>query len=169
MVARASCSASSSGSAIGLLGGTRVERLHGHGVLTFHFPFIIAALALGGPTAGALVALISTIERRELRDMPWYGLLSNHAALTMAAVAGGLTILGTRSLLASLAPQEVQAAELVAIVAGSVVLAMTATGLAAGHRGPARPAQPRARRSTSTTAASARRPPPRWCWAGCSG
>src|SRR5688500_3998416 len=40
--------------AIGLLGGLRVERLHGHGVLTFHYPFIIAATALGGPVAGAL-------------------------------------------------------------------------------------------------------------------
>lgn len=117
---------------VGLLGGTRVERLHGHGVLTFHFPFIIAALALGGPTAGALVALISTIERRELRDVPWYGLLGNHASLTMAAVAGGVTILGARAVLASMAPQETQAAELVAIVAGSVVLALTATALAAG-------------------------------------
>jgi diguanylate cyclase (GGDEF)-like protein len=118
--------------AIGLLGGTRVERLYGHGVLTFHFPFIIAALALGGPTAGALVALISTIERRELRDMPWYGLLSNHAALTIAAVAGGLTMLAARTVLTGIAPQEPQASELVAIVAGSIVLAMTATGLAAG-------------------------------------
>ena len=37
---------------IGLLGGTRVAHLHGHGVLTFHLPFIIAATALGGPVAG---------------------------------------------------------------------------------------------------------------------
>jgi diguanylate cyclase (GGDEF)-like protein len=117
---------------IGLLGGTKVERLQGHGVLTFHFPFIIAALALGGPTAGALVALISTIERRELRDMPWYGMLANHASLTVAAVAGGVTILATRMALAPLAPQEAQAVELMAIVAGSLVLALTATALAAG-------------------------------------
>jgi diguanylate cyclase (GGDEF)-like protein len=117
---------------IGLLGGTKVERLQGHGVLTFHFPFIIAALALGGPTAGALVALISTIERRELRDVPWYGILANHASLTIAAVAGGVTILGTRVVLAPLVPQEAQAVELMAIVAGSLVLALTATALAAG-------------------------------------
>ena len=30
---------------IGLLGGLRIERLNGYGVLTFHFPFIIAAMA----------------------------------------------------------------------------------------------------------------------------
>jgi diguanylate cyclase (GGDEF)-like protein len=118
--------------AIGLLGGTRVERLHGHGVLTFHFPFIIAAVALGGPTAGALVALISTIERRELRDVPWYGILANHAALTMAAIAGGLTVVGARGVLAGFVPGETQAVELVAIVLGSLVLATTATALAAG-------------------------------------
>jgi diguanylate cyclase (GGDEF)-like protein len=118
--------------AIGLLGGTKVERMHGHGVLTFHFPFIIAALALGGPAAGALVALISTIERRELRDVPWYGILANHAALTMAAVAGGLAIIAARGVLAGLVPGEPQAVELVAIVVGSLVLATIATALAAG-------------------------------------
>ena len=41
---------------LGLLGGTRVQHMHGHGVLTFHLPFIIAATALGGPVAGAPVA-----------------------------------------------------------------------------------------------------------------
>ena len=79
--------------AIGLLGGTRVERMHGHGVLTFHIPFIVAAMALGGPTAGALVAMLSTIERRELREVPWYGTLANHAALTFSAVVGGVVLL----------------------------------------------------------------------------
>src|SRR5262245_14729246 len=48
---------------LGLLGGLRVQELPaGHGVLTFHLPFIIAATALGGPTAGAIVAIVSTIE-----------------------------------------------------------------------------------------------------------
>ncbi len=117
---------------LGLLGGMRVERLHGHGVLTFHFPFIIAALALGGPTAGALVALISTIERRELRDAPWYGVLSNHASYTLAAIAGGVTMLGAREGLAAIGFTDPQAVELVAIVLGSLVLAVSATAMAAG-------------------------------------
>ena len=39
---------------------------------------IIAAAILGGPTAGAVVAAVGTIELRELRGrIPWYGVLYN--------------------------------------------------------------------------------------------
>ena len=48
-------------------------------------------MVLGGPTAGAWVAFISTIERRELEEVPWYGALANHSVLAFAAVVGGLT------------------------------------------------------------------------------
>ena len=58
---------------IGLLGGTRVEQLHGFGVLTFHLPFIIAAYALGGPVAGGWVAMISTLEARSSARRPGAG------------------------------------------------------------------------------------------------
>ncbi len=95
--------------AIGLLGGTRVERMHGHGVLTFHLPFIIAAMAVGGPTAGGIVALVSTIERRELREVPWYGTVANHAALTLSAVVGGVVLLGIEGTLGVLLPDKPQA------------------------------------------------------------
>jgi diguanylate cyclase (GGDEF)-like protein len=118
--------------AVGLLGGLRVERLHGHGVLTFHYPFIIAATALGGPLAGALVALISTIERRELRDVPWFGVLANHAALTLAAVCGGVTMTTVRQGLTTLAATDGQTIELITIVLGSLVIGTIATALAAG-------------------------------------
>ena len=118
--------------AVGLLGGLKVERLHGHGVLTFHYPFIIAATALGGPVAGALVALISTIERRELRDVPWFGLLANHAALTFAAICGGVTMILVRQGLTVLAATEAQTVELIAIVLGSLVIGTVATALASG-------------------------------------
>jgi diguanylate cyclase (GGDEF)-like protein len=116
--------------AVGLLGGFKVERLHGHGVLTFHYPFIIAATALGGPVAGALVALISTVERRELRDVPWFGLLANHASLTLAAICGGVTMLLVRQGLTGLAATEAQTVGLIAIVLGSLVLATVAMALA---------------------------------------
>ena len=76
--------------ALGLLGGTRVEQLHGYGVLTFHLPFIIAATALGGPVAGGWVAMISTLEAREMRTVPWYGTLANHAAMALSAVLAGV-------------------------------------------------------------------------------
>ena len=117
---------------IGLLGGTRVERLHGHGVLTFHLPFIIAATALGGAAAGALVALVSTIERRELREVPWYGILANHASLTLGAVGGGLVMLAVRGWLGAIGYIDPQAVELVAIVSGGFVLTVVSVALAGG-------------------------------------
>src|SRR5262245_50682712 len=47
---------------------------------------IIAATSLGGPFAGALVALIGSTELRELRGrVPWYGSLANHAGLVVPA------------------------------------------------------------------------------------
>ena len=115
---------------IGLLGATRVERLGNYGALTFHLPFIIAAMALGGPTAGAVVAVVSTIERREIREVPWYGLLSNHAVLAIGAILGGLALLETQRLLAGFVADGPQAVELISIVVGSLVLAVVSTGLA---------------------------------------
>ena len=118
--------------AIGLLGGTRVERMHGHGALTFHLPFIIAAMAVGGPAAGGVVALVSTIERRELREVPWYGTVANHAALTLSAVVGGVVLLGIDGALGTLLPDKPQAVALIAIIGGGAVLTVIAISLAAG-------------------------------------
>ncbi len=118
--------------AIGLLGGTRVERMHGHGVLTFHLPFIIAAMALGGPTAGAIVALLCTIERREMREVPWYGTAANHAALALSAVVGGVVLLGVDGWLGALMPDKPQAVELVAVIVGGGVMTGIAVALASG-------------------------------------
>ena len=75
----------------GLAGSLKVVRgPSGHGVLTFHLPFIVAAMVLGGPIAGGWVAFIASFERRELREAPWYGTLANHAGLALAAILGGL-------------------------------------------------------------------------------
>ena len=116
---------------IGLLGSTRVERLHGHGVLTFHIPFIVAAMALGGPVAGGVVAAVSTIERREITELPWYGTLANHAALTLSGVIGGLVLVNARGVLGAEVAEQ-QAVELIAIVLGSFVLTVLSSGLAVG-------------------------------------
>ena len=83
--------------AIGLLGSVRTKGYDGRTVLTFHLPFIVAAMTLGGPVAGGWVAAISTIELRELREVPWFGTLSNHAIVTLAAVIGGLVAFGLRA------------------------------------------------------------------------
>jgi diguanylate cyclase (GGDEF)-like protein len=118
---------------LGLLGGTRVQHLHGHGALTFHLPFIVAATALGGPAAGGLVALLGTWERRELdpAEMPWYGALSNHAHLALAAVAGGVILTGTERGLISIVGTG-QEVTLVAIVLASLTFGVVSSALAGG-------------------------------------
>ena len=54
---------------------------------------LIAATLLGGPTAGAWVALIGVTEVRELRGrIPWYGTLANHAGYVLPAITAGLVM-----------------------------------------------------------------------------
>ncbi len=77
------------------------------------FAPIIAVAALGGPTAAGIVALIGTIELRELRfEVPWYGSLYNHAATVIPAVAAGITF-------QLLAPGSFQTGSLMSLVAVS--------------------------------------------------
>lgn len=114
----------------GFLGSLRVLRAPGGaGFLTFHLPFIGAAMVLGGPTAGAWVAFLSTLERRELEQQPWYGTLANHAVMVIGAVVGGLV---TQLISATLAaPTSPGPASLVATVIGTFVLAGITTAMAA--------------------------------------
>jgi HD-GYP domain-containing protein (c-di-GMP phosphodiesterase class II) len=57
---------------------------------------IVAAAALGGPSAAVVVAGIGTLEWREVRGLlrtggvPWYGTLYNHAEAVIPAAASGL-------------------------------------------------------------------------------
>lgn len=74
----------------GLVGALRSRPVAGGTVLTFHMPFIVAATILGGPVVGAWMGWLSQFERREFEDVPWYGLLGNHATITVAAVSAGL-------------------------------------------------------------------------------
>lgn len=116
----------------GLIGSFRVLPVPGSsGVWTFHFPFIAAAMVLGGPTAGAWVGFLSTFERRELDSQPWYGALANHAVMAFAAVIGGLTVEAVRGALAT-AGAGPGMASLVATAAGTLALAVIANGIAAG-------------------------------------
>jgi diguanylate cyclase (GGDEF)-like protein len=119
---------------LGLLGGMRVERMHGYGVLTFHLPFIIAATALGGPVAGGWVAMISTLEIRELREVPWYGTLANHTGMALSAVLAGVVFDGVRNRALGAVTDQPQAAELLAILLATLVLAGLSSGLATGTR-----------------------------------
>jgi diguanylate cyclase (GGDEF)-like protein len=117
----------------GLLGSVRVLRTPDGGHYTLHLPFIGAAMILGGPTAGAWVAFLSTIERRELESQPWYGILANHAVLAIAAVLGGLVASGV-ALAAGGTPGDLaarpwNAGTLAAASAGVIVLAAVATAM----------------------------------------
>jgi putative nucleotidyltransferase with HDIG domain len=54
---------------------------------------LMAATALGGPAAGALVALLGTTDLREVRGkVVWYGTLTNHAAIVLPVILGGLVM-----------------------------------------------------------------------------
>jgi HD-GYP domain-containing protein (c-di-GMP phosphodiesterase class II) len=71
-------------------------RMAGGAVVDVTIAPVLAATTLGGPAAGAAVALIGTIELREIRGLmrraggiPWYGSLFNHSALALSAVAAG--------------------------------------------------------------------------------
>lgn len=110
----------------GLLGSLRVLRAPGGATMTFHMPFVGAAMLLGGPTAGAWVAFLSSIERRELESQPWYGVLANHAVLVTAAVLGGLTTLEVRILLGA---GDHGTAAFVAMATGTVVLTVVSTAM----------------------------------------
>ena len=115
----------------GMMGSMRVlPAPGGHSVWTFHLPFIAAAMVLGGPTAGGWVAFVSTLERRELEQAPWFGVLANHAVLAFGAVVGGLVVEVSRSAMAGsgLAPG---VAGLIAVTVGTVVLASIANAAAA--------------------------------------
>jgi diguanylate cyclase (GGDEF)-like protein len=117
--------------AFGLAGSLRVLPMPGtSAVWTFHLPFVAAAMALGGPTAGAWVGFLATIERRELAHAPWYGTLANHAVIAFGAVVGGLTLLVVRGALlsAGVAPAT---AGIVAIAAGTITLTAVTNAMAA--------------------------------------
>jgi putative nucleotidyltransferase with HDIG domain len=61
---------------------------------------LVAAMFLGGPFAGALVALIGTLDAREVRgQVPWYGTLFNHGAIVIAVVLGAPVLEAARAVI----------------------------------------------------------------------
>jgi diguanylate cyclase (GGDEF)-like protein len=117
---------------VGLVGSLRVAKFRGHGVLTFHLPFVVAAMTLGGPAAAGWVALLGTTERREIREVPWYGVLANHFGLAVSAIAGGFAMDVLRSALAAAGAGGSQSGDLLAVLVGTVVLTTLSIGLALG-------------------------------------
>jgi putative nucleotidyltransferase with HDIG domain len=74
-----------------LIGSLLPVRLPAGTTVSVGFGPVLAAVALGGPAAGGFVALLGTFDARELRrEVPWYGTLTNHAVLVIAAVTAGV-------------------------------------------------------------------------------
>jgi len=83
---------------------------------------IVAAMFLGGPLAAAVVALVGTIDPREVRgQIPWYGTLFNHAAIVVAVVLGGAVLEAVRLVLPP-APVDSAVLELIAFLGACAVL-----------------------------------------------
>ena len=78
---------------------------------------IVAAMALGGPVAGGVVACLGTIQLRELRGgVKWYGFAANRVGCTLGPVAGGIVLSATESAVPGLVGMAV------ATILGGVVL-----------------------------------------------
>jgi hypothetical protein len=94
---------------------------------------LVVVLSLGGPTAAGWVALVGTVDARELRrEVPWYGTLANHAGLALPAILGGVAA----SLFSALGTSPI--ASLVATAGGALAffvsnLAITAIILGLRH------------------------------------
>ncbi len=89
---------------------------------------VFAAVFLGGPVAGVIVAGIGTTEAREVRgEVPWYGTLYNHASAIATAAAAGIVF----DLILRTAPEDIfisGAIGFIAILAaGAVALAVNWT------------------------------------------
>lgn len=99
---------------LALVGSALFPERRGGAITIFDLPFIVAATVLGGAVAGGWVAMIGSLELRELRGVarregapaagsaprvPWYGIPANHALTTLAAIAGGLVLLAARPFL----------------------------------------------------------------------
>jgi putative nucleotidyltransferase with HDIG domain len=56
-------------------------------LLDVGFAPVVAAMSLGGPIVAGLVALVGATQIREVRrQVPWYGVLANHAGITGPAI-----------------------------------------------------------------------------------
>ena len=72
-------------------------RMPGGAIVNVGLAPLLAAAALGGPTAAVVVAAVGTLEWREIRGLlrpgtgvPWYGTLYNHAEATIPAAFAGI-------------------------------------------------------------------------------
>ena len=71
-----------------MIGASLAVRMPAGTLVDVGFAPIVAAMSLGGPVAAGVVALVGITQSRELRrQVPWYGVVANHAGSTGPAVA----------------------------------------------------------------------------------
>ena len=72
-----------------LVGSSLAVRMPGGSYVDVGFAPVVAALSLGGPIVAGITALVGATQIRELhRQVPWYGIVANHAGITGPAVLG---------------------------------------------------------------------------------
>ena len=103
---------------VGLATSSRGTADEGRTPIVFGVAPAVAAFALGGPAAGVWVAMLGSLELRELRgEIPWYGMLANRALLAIPAAAGGILTFWLREVVGGSS----QAADFVEVMAGAAV------------------------------------------------
>jgi len=76
-----------------IVGASLVVRTQGGTYVDVGFAPIVAAMSLGGPIVAGLVALVGATQSRELRrEVPWYGVVINHAGITGPAVVSAYVL-----------------------------------------------------------------------------
>jgi putative nucleotidyltransferase with HDIG domain len=79
--------------ALTIAGSSLVVRMPGGSYVDVGFAPIVAAMSLGGPIAAGLAALLGSTQARELRrQVPWYGIVANHASITGPAVVSAYAL-----------------------------------------------------------------------------
>jgi len=78
---------------LALVGSSYPVQLPGRSFVDVGFAPVVAAMSLGGPAFAGWVALIGVTQVRELRrQVPWYGVLANHAGMTGPAIIGAFAL-----------------------------------------------------------------------------
>ena len=79
--------------ALTVAGSALAVRMPGGTVVDVGFAPLVASMTLGGPVVAGVVALIGVTQLRELRrQVPWYGVVANHAAITGPAIVGAYVL-----------------------------------------------------------------------------
>jgi HD superfamily phosphohydrolase YqeK len=99
-----------------LVGSSLSVKLPGGSTVDVTFAPMVAVISLGGPLAAGWVGLIGATQAREVRrEVPWYGVVSNHCSIAGPAIAAAFVLQGVPS-------RSNLAVDLLATVAAAFVL-----------------------------------------------